>query len=114
MKEGKIWGMTSMFFRDQTSSAHHITIKKGGFCSKHKHEHKHNLFYVVDGELEITIWREEGMKDITVLKPGQVTGVSPGFYHQFRALQKTEAIEVYQVILTDPDIERENVGGLEG
>ncbi len=113
MKEGKIWGSTQIFSQTATTSTHHISVKKGGYCSKHKHEHKYNLFYVVDGELEITIWRDGDMKDITILRAGQVTGVSPGFYHQFKALKETEAIEVYQVILTDPDIQRENVGGIE-
>lgn len=51
------------------------------------------------------------MKDITVLTAGQNSAVPPGFYHMFRALTEVECIEVYHVILTEPDIERRTQGG---
>lgn len=111
MRQGKIWGETTEFFRNVLVSAHHLSIKKGGYCSEHSHVHKYNLFYVISGLLKITIWRGDD-KDVTVIKSGQSTAVSPGFVHKFEALEDTVCIEVYQVFLEDPDIERKTVGGI--
>ena len=112
MRQGKNWGYTTEFFRNATMSAHHLEIRKGGYCSEHKHEHKYNSFYVVSGELEITIWREGEKPDITVIGPGQSTAVSPGFWHNFRGVTSVNCIEIYQVLLTGEDIERRTEGGL--
>ena len=111
MRAGKIWGETTEFFRNALVSAHHLDIKKGGYCSKHSHKHKYNLFYVISGLLKITIWHGND-EDITVIRPGQCTAVSPGFFHKFEALEDTVCIEIYQVFLEDPDIERETIGGM--
>lgn len=111
--QGKVWGETTEFFRNAIVSAHHLKIKKGGYSSKHVHIHKYNLFYVTSGKLEIIIWRDRDVKDITILKDGQVSAISPGFYHKFKALEDTECIEVYQVFLEEPDIERMNQGGID-
>lgn len=111
MRQGKEWGYTTEFFRNSMVSAHHLEIKKGGYCSEHIHEHKYNLFYVISGRLEITIWREKNAKDETVLTAGQESAIPPGFYHKFKAFEKTECIEVYQVLLIEPDINRRTQGG---
>jgi mannose-6-phosphate isomerase-like protein (cupin superfamily) len=115
LRQGKNWGYTTAFFETSTASAHHLSIRKGGYCSKHRHDHKFNLFYVLSGLLELTIWRENDVLDITVIEPGQVSGVPPGFWHRFKALEPTEAVEVYEVLLIEPDIEREpgSQGGIE-
>jgi len=93
-------------------SAHYLNIKKGGYCSEHKHDHKYNVFFVISGLLKITIWRDENLKDTTILADNQTTAVPPGFWHSFEALKDTKAVEVYQVILEDPDIERRSQGGV--
>lgn len=111
MKQGKDWGYTTEFFRNAMVSAHHLEIKEGGYCSEHVHKYKYNLFYVISGRLKITIWRENYVKDETILTAGQVSAVSPGFYHKFEGLEKTECIEVYQVLLIEPDIDRRTQGG---
>ncbi len=113
MRQGKDWGSTTEFFRNAIVSAHHLEIKKGGFCSEHIHEHKYNLFYVISGELELTIWRDEKMKDMTVVTAGQTTAIPPGFWHKFRGLTDVQCIEIYQVLLIEPDIERRTQGGFE-
>ena len=111
MRQGKDWGYTTEFFRNAMVSAHHLEIKKGGFCSEHIHEHKYNLFYVISGKLKITIWRENDVKDETILTKGQFSAVSPSFYHKFEGLEKTECVEIYQVLLNEPDIKRRTQGG---
>ena len=110
MRQGKKWGYTTEFFRNAIVSAHHLEINKGGFCSEHFHEHKYNVFYVTSGKLEIIIFRENDI-DVTVLEKGQSSAVPPGFWHKFRALEDTECIEMYQVLLIEPDIERRTEGG---
>lgn len=118
IKQGKAWGYTLEFFNNAIMSAHHITVNKGGFCSEHKHEHKHNTFYVLSGKLEVTIcresdWPDKDFLDRVEVTAGQSTAVAPGLFHMFRGLEPTEAIEVYQVMLTEPDIERRTEGGIE-
>jgi len=110
-RQGKNWGYTTEFFRNALFSAHHLEIEEGGYCSEHRHKHKYNSFYVVSGVLEITIWHGK-MPDVTIVEAGQSTAISPGFYHKFKAITKCQAIEIYQVLLIEPDIERRTVGGL--
>lgn len=113
MRQGKEWGYTTEFFRNAIVSAYHLEIRQGGFCSEHRHEHKYNVFYVLSGKLEITIFREDPKaEDITVLTAGQSSAIPPGLWHKFRGLEETECIEIYQVLLIDPDIERRTQGGL--
>ncbi len=113
LRQGKNWGYTTEFFRNAIVSAHHLEVNKGGFCSEHRHQHKFNLFYVISGKLEVTIWRSPQTKDVTIIEAGQATAVSPGDYHMFRGLEKTEAIEVYQVLLIGEDIDRRTKGGID-
>jgi len=111
MRQGKVWGMTNEIYRSPIFSAHHLSIDKFGYCSKHKHMRKHNLFYMLSGKLKITIWRD-GLPDVTILEAGQTSGIPPGHYHQFEALENSECIEIYYVFLEDPDIERKSQGGI--
>lgn len=66
---------------------------------------------MISGKLKITIWRDAKTLDVTVLEAGQTSAVSPGFYHKFEGLEDTHCIEIYQVLLIDPDIERRTQGG---
>ena len=97
MRQGKNWGYTTEIFRNAMVSAHHLEINEGGYCSEHCHEHKYNLFYVLTGVLELTIWRNGKTPDVTVIEAGQTTAIPPGFYHKFKAKTECQCIEVYQV-----------------
>ena len=46
MIAGKVWGTTENVFSNHNFEFHRIEVDKGGFCSKHKHVHKYNGFYV--------------------------------------------------------------------
>jgi len=108
-KAGKIWGCTTRI----RPGVHHLSIKKGGYCSKHRHLHKSNWFYVVSGELRIKTWKNDyDLCDETVLLPGDYCVVHPDEYHLFQALRQTEVIEGYFIELDEGDIEREDVGGI--
>jgi len=112
MKENKIWGETRLIWSGNNTETHQIKIKKGGYCSKHKHLYKYNLFYIDRGKLLIETWKENGIVDETLLIPGESTIVGPGQYHRFKALEQTNALEVYWVDLKEGDIIREDCGGL--
>jgi len=111
MKESKVWGDTSSVWVGDNSEVHIINALKGGYCSKHKHEHKYNLFYVESGRLLIEIWRDKNMIDKTIIGANESTVVAPCLYHRFTALENTKAIEVYWVELNKVDIVREDQGG---
>lgn len=114
-KKGKIWGETTLVFQSINVEVHYLDIKKGGYCSIHRHK-KSNLFYVISGQLKVTIWdrdNKDKVIDCTVLGEGQLTSVYPGYWHKFEALKDTWCIEVYQAIIEEGDIERFTEGGLD-
>ena len=116
-KRGKVWGTTQCLFRGNNVELHRITVRKGGFSSKHQHAHKFNKFVVESGSLEVVIYREDAgriIEDVTTLRAGDSTYVEPGLFHRFQALEETTALEVYWVQLDQGDIFREDVGGIEG
>ena len=112
--QGKIWGKTSCLFHKNNVEIHRIEVKNNGYCSKHKHEHKFNLFFIEEGELEITIYRTDAntsIEDVTTLTDGESTYVEPGLYHKFMAKRDSIAYEIYWVELDPADIIREARGG---
>jgi len=112
--QGKIWGKTQLIFRNVNSELHRIEAKKGGFCSKHKHDHKYNKFFVESGKFQVDVWQKDyDLVDTTVISAGESTTVPPGRYHKFTALEDSVVYEIYWVELEDKDIVRENVGGTE-
>jgi len=113
MKKGKIWGTTELLFCNKTVAIHFLNIKKGGYCSKHMHNCKSNIFYVISGNLKLTVWTHEGVKDETVLWQGEQTEIQPGVLHQFKALTDVMCLEMYEVKFHDEDIERESIGGMD-
>jgi len=112
VREGKAWGETEAIEQSPNMELHKIEIKKGGYCSQHKHQSKINGFLIISGELEIQRWKDYGLCDKTILKAGGWTKVPPGEQHRFKALKKTVAYEIYWVELNHNDIQRENVGGI--
>lgn len=110
--QGKVWGKTQELFFKNNVEIHRIETKKGGFCSKHKHEHKFNAFFVESGKLKIKIWKNDyNLIDETIISSGEMTVVKPGEYHIFESLEDTIAFEIYWVELERNDINRESVGG---
>ena len=111
MHSGKQWGSTADVFASDSVAIQHLEIDAGGFCSIHCHAHKYNLFYVISGELEISVEKaDQGMVDRTTLLNGESMVVEPGQYHQFKAAANTVALEVYWTELGE-DIYRKSSGG---
>ena len=113
MINGKVWGSTQKIFENQNFEVHRIEIKKGGYCSKHKHDYKHNLFFIESGQLEITVWKD-GLEDTTTIGPLQTSDAKPGQFHQFNAKTNVIAYEVYYSEPISGDIIRETMGGIRG
>jgi len=108
--QGKVWGKTAVLFAQNNVEVHRIEILPGGYSSKHKHEHKHNLFCIESGRLLVTAWQPSGTVDVTEVGPGQTCAVPPGVFHSFESPVATSAIEIYWVEIGE-DIVREGVGG---
>lgn len=111
---GKVWGTTEQILANNVLELHKVHIKKGGICSKHKHEHKINGFYVQEGKLLIRVWKNDyDLTDETIIKTNEFTQVKPGEFHQFEALEDTVAFELYwTATINHNDIVRESVGCL--
>lgn len=107
MKQGKRWGTTWCLHKNHALELHRIEVKAGGTCSKHRHEHKWNGFFVESGKLTVKIWQPSGDVDETVLGPGDQMEVPPGVKHQFVAQIGTVAFEWYWVGALAEDIIRE-------
>lgn len=111
MKSGKVWGTTRLVKANPAFELHDIHVNQGGQCSKHRHRHKVNGFYVLSGRLAIDVWKNDyALVDETILDAGDYMEVRPGEFHRFRALSDVRALEVYFVRLDPDDIERETVG----
>lgn len=111
MIEGKIWGTTELITANGAFEFHRIEAKKGGYCSKHRHQTKYNGFYVVSGKLIVRTWKDSGIEDVTELTAGQYMEVRPGLLHQFEAAEDTVAFEQYWAQYARDDIQRESYGG---
>ena len=114
INQGKVWGKTSHLFGKNNVSIHRIEVKGGGYCSKHRHNHKFNLFFVEKGELDIEVWKNDyDLIDVTSLRTGEETTIRPGEYHRFvnRTINPCIVYEIYWTELDEGDIDRESVGG---
>jgi len=113
-KQGKVWGTTQQLFGKNNVSIHRIDVNAGGFCSKHKHEHKWNYFYVEVGELTVSVWKNDyDLVDKITLQEGEGIHIKPGEFHMFENNSRNNTIvyEIYWTELNESDIVRENVGG---
>lgn len=111
-RAGKVWGLTELIHSNGVLEFHRIEAKKGGFCSKHLHEHKWNGFFVESGKLSIKVWKNDyDLIDETILEAGDFTQVKPGEFHSFEALEDSIAFELYWAEFNHNDIIRESVGG---
>lgn len=113
MKYNKIWGTTEQVYNGNNVEIHRIEINQGGYCSRHIHHYKHNMFFVESGKLQIEVWKNDSLVDKTVLEAGQSTSVAPNEPHRFTALAPTIAYEIYWVTLLPEDIQRFTQGGVE-
>jgi len=111
-RNGKVWGVTQCIHVGPYSETHYLEINKGGFCSNHCHKYKWNRFYIINGILQVTMYKENG-EDVTVLEKGMATDVPPGIFHRFKCLEDCRCLEVYWIDDLNPfDIDRKDDGGI--
>jgi mannose-6-phosphate isomerase-like protein (cupin superfamily) len=114
----KLWGQNRCFMYSHTFEAHHASIKKGGFSSRHRHLAKFNQFYLVSGRLLVHRFAEGGDDepfDTVLLESGKHWTAVPREWHRFEAEEDCELIELYWNDSIDPqDIERRDQGGIKG
>ena len=108
----KPWGYTQLLFRNDVFEVHRIKVKRGGYCSVHKHNTKYNMFYIEYGGLGIHEQNEDGTgQSYIYLRDGDSLHVPPGQYHKFYAHEDTVAYEIYYVRADQEDISRLTTGG---
>lgn len=111
-KEGKIWGENLLIFKNDVVQINQVYIKKGGRCSKHKHNHKNNIFFIQKGKLFVEQWRANDIVDETILVDRDMLDIDSQIYHRFTALEDTQAIEIYYLNIDIQDIDREDCGSI--
>jgi quercetin dioxygenase-like cupin family protein len=110
-KAGKIWGSSYLLFSNNNVEIHRIVINKNTRCSKHKHDHKYNIFFVESGKILIKEWKNDyNLIDETILNHGEMCSIKPGNFHEFHGLEDSIVYEIYYVSLDTNDITRENTG----
>lgn len=116
MKAGKVWGVTEQLLATPGLEVHRVRIKKGGYCSTHKHNRKWNAFIVLDGTLTVEVVQDAyALTDRTYLERGELMTVRPGALHRFKAEHgDVVALELYYPDVLGEDIDRQDVGGREG
>jgi len=112
--QGKVWGTTRTIFEKNNTMINYLILDKGiSWCSKHHHEHRYNMFYLISGEVKINIWKKDyDLVDELILLPEQGTVVSFGEDHSFEVLKDSIMLEIYWVELDPNDIVRDTIGGI--
>ena len=92
----KAWGTARALYRDEHVELSRIHIVRGGYCSRHRHEHKDNGFLVVEGRLLLICYHADGRTE-RVLAPGDgLYTIAAGVDHRFLCLaEDTVAYELY-------------------
>ncbi len=109
--EKKPWGTSRILFTTANVEVYRIEVDTGGYCSRHMHLSKHNLFYVESGELHVQTFEPE--LSTKILLSGDILSIPPNILHQFYAKLHTIALEIYHVEMVPDDIIRFSVGGLD-
>jgi len=111
--EEKVWGQTTELFRNGTTSTHYLEIKKGGYCSEHRHAQKSNIFYLIAGRLKLTLWGlDKPGCTIVILDDVRQFEIPLGTWHKFSAITDVKCIEIYDYKYDGVDIERRSEGGI--
>jgi mannose-6-phosphate isomerase-like protein (cupin superfamily) len=103
----KTWGEKWLIFRNDLCEISVLYLKPKQRCSWHRHKAKHNLFFVINGE--ISVKTEWGIADI---EQGQIFTTRPEEWHEFQTRDgNATVIEVMYVQYDPEDIERKKIGG---
>lgn len=102
MYEERAWGNFKILDMYKNSLVKHLFIKKGEHISYQKHNHRDEVWTIVDGRGELVIDNKK-----TNVKPGDVITIKKGSKHGLKALEDLHFIEVQMGNeLHEDDIER--------
>ena len=101
----KLWGKTQLVFDNEIIHIYSAWIKPGGFCSKHYHKNKHNLFFVQSGSIVVKIWDKETINEHKLLTGDKIL-VNSNTWHQFVAIEESIVLEIYYSTIDHEDIIR--------
>lgn len=106
-RQFKSWGEKWSIFLNDTCEVSVLYLSALNRCSWHKHQSKYNLFFVVQGTIEIkTEW------GIATVDQCQIFTTKPGEWHEFRTTNSDAiVIECMYVQYDHSDIERATLGG---
>ena len=90
----KDWGNDRILYHNQNIQINEIQINYHGESSKHYHNDKNNIFYVISGKLLIKIWNNDIVTEY-VLSSKDTIEIPSKTYHKFHALEDTVALEIY-------------------
>lgn len=122
-RDEKPWGECLHVHADSHVEVDLLKIEAGGYSSIHRHNAKQNLFLLLSGSVDVFVFADEGggrpltsdSKPIFIyqLRNGSDVVVVPaGAWHQFRAFESSEIIEVYYAAVPKAeDIERRSSNG---
>lgn len=110
----KVWGWTQHIFLSDEVEICRAHIIEGGYCSKHYHKNKTNRFHVLNGVLEIIVYRN-GQEEHMTMTTGMTLDIQPKVQHKMVCHEECDFIEIYwsdNDKLRFDDIIREDEGGV--
>lgn len=112
--QSKTWGWTQHIFLSEEVEIARAHIVTGGYCSKHHHSNKVNRFHIINGKLEIIVYRNN-KEERVILSPGMTLDVPPMIQHRMVCKEECDFIEIYwsdNNNLNAGDIVRVDDGGI--
>jgi len=82
MIEKKHWGAAIRICDSAFGQMSLAIIDKGGFCSRHFHNQKVNVFSVISGTLQIKTWNDSETEDIVTRKADNSFAIEAGMSWQ--------------------------------
>ena len=101
----KSWGKTVLVFDNETIHIYLAWIKPEGFCSKHYHKNKNNLFFVQSGSIIVKTWDKDTINEYKLLAGDKIL-VNNNVWHQFIATEESIILEIYYSTIDHEDIIR--------
>lgn len=95
----KPWGHWRLLYVDDVYELRKLTLKAGGWCSRHFHTTKCNVFHVLSGSVRVKEYYadtpgEEGMFAVHILTEGsEPVHIPAGVQHRFEVLEDAVVYE---------------------
>ena len=104
--EKKIWGKKERLIETASTVVDLLTLESDSFCSWHYHDFKYNMFFVLEGIVEIRMEKES-----KILDAHSFFVVEPKIKHQFIARSDAKMLEI---MFTKPVLEQDIIRFVQG